>query len=57
MYPQSFYNFFKSGSRINYNKKKAISIGNARHRKPKFNKNIMDERNCKNFGGTSWLQC
>ena len=27
-----------SGSRINYNKTKAISIGNARHRKPKFNK-------------------
>jgi hypothetical protein len=27
-----------SGSRINYNKTKAISIGTARHRKPKFNK-------------------
>jgi hypothetical protein len=27
-----------SGSRINYKKTKAISIGTARHRKPKFNK-------------------
>jgi hypothetical protein len=27
-----------SGSRINYNKTKAIFIGTARHRKPKFNK-------------------
>jgi hypothetical protein len=26
-----------SGSRINYNKTKAISIGTVRHRKPKFN--------------------
>jgi hypothetical protein len=46
-----------SGSRINYNKTKAISIGTVRHRKPKFNKNIMDQRKCKNVGGTSWLQC
>jgi hypothetical protein len=26
-----------SGSRINYNKTKSISIGTAHHRKPKFN--------------------
>ena len=39
-----------SGSRINYNKTKAISIGNARHRKPKFNKISWIKENVKTLG-------
>ena len=36
-----------SGSRINYDKTKAISIGTARHRKPKFNKISWIKENVK----------
>ena len=39
-----------SGSRINYNKTKAISIGTARHRKPKFNKISWIKENVKTLG-------
>jgi hypothetical protein len=39
-----------SGSRINYNKTKAISIGTARHRKPKFNKISWVKENVKTMG-------
>jgi hypothetical protein len=39
-----------SGSRINYNKTKAISIGTARHRKPKFNKISWIKENVKTMG-------
>ena len=39
-----------SGSRINYNKTKAIYIGNARHRKPKFNKISWIKENVKTLG-------
>jgi hypothetical protein len=39
-----------SGSRINYNKTKAISIGTARHRKPKFNKISWTKENVKTLG-------
>ena len=39
-----------SGSRINYNKTKTISIGNARHRKPKFNKISWIKENVKPLG-------
>ena len=39
-----------SGSRINYDKTKAISIGTARHRKPKFNKISWIKENVKTFG-------
>jgi hypothetical protein len=39
-----------SGSRINYNKTKSISIGNARHRKPKFNKISWTKENVKTLG-------
>jgi hypothetical protein len=39
-----------SGSRINYNKTKAISIGNARYRKPKFNKISWIKENVKTLG-------
>jgi molybdopterin synthase catalytic subunit len=37
-------------SRINYNKTKAISIGTARHRKPKFNKISWIKENVKTLG-------
>jgi hypothetical protein len=37
-----------SGSRINYDKTKAISIGTARHRKSKFNKISWIKENVKN---------
>ena len=39
-----------SGSRINYNKTKAISIGTARHRKPKFKKISWIKENVKTLG-------
>ena len=39
-----------SRSRINYNKTKAISIGTARHRKPKFNKISWIKENVKTLG-------
>jgi hypothetical protein len=39
-----------SGSRINYNKTKDISIGNARHRKPKFNKISWTKEKVKTLG-------
>jgi hypothetical protein len=39
-----------SGSRINYNKTKAISISTARHRKPKFNKISWIKENVKTLG-------
>jgi hypothetical protein len=39
-----------SGSRINYNKTKAIYIGTARHRKPKFNKISSTKENIKTLG-------
>jgi hypothetical protein len=39
-----------SGSRINYNKTKAISIGAARNRKPKFNRISWIKENVKTLG-------
>jgi hypothetical protein len=39
-----------SGSRINYNKTKAISISTAPHRKPKFNKISWIKENVKTLG-------
>jgi hypothetical protein len=39
-----------SGSKINYNKTKAISIGTARHRNPKFNKISWIKENVKTLG-------
>ena len=39
-----------SGSRINYNKTKAISIGTVHHRKPKFNKISWIKENIKTLG-------
>jgi hypothetical protein len=39
-----------SESRINYNKTKAISIGTARNRKPKFNKISWIKENVKTLG-------
>jgi hypothetical protein len=39
-----------SGSRINQNKTKAISIGTARHRKPTFNKISWIKENVKALG-------
>jgi hypothetical protein len=41
---------FQFPFRINYNKTKAISIGNARHRKPKFNKISWIKENVKTLG-------
>ena len=38
------------GSRINYNKTKAISIGTARNRKPKFNEISWIKENVKTLG-------
>jgi hypothetical protein len=39
-----------SGSRINYNKTKAISIGTAHNRKPKFNEISWIKENVKTLG-------